>query len=228
MKVTPLGVCKFVMMTAITIFILFLVITSLVRILCTPIPLTNNEESDKVNKMSIDILIQDPISIDIKSIGKNQDEKIRQGMSILVVQGTDMDGLYSVDIDQDLVRIDCVKNYIEYQIEMGKNKQKKYKWEENHNVGNNIWRTVIQKESSSILLREDMAEVLLFFQEHVKEVELEFSNIYCNVKIVNRSKEKAVTLKAKLQKQEWILETNKTYQGDICNNTLTIQNIVVS
>ncbi len=223
MKCTPLGVCRFVMMAMIAIFFLLLIIVAIVRVLASPSHEDNlNINQNKINQMMIDLIISDPINIELDSIERNQKITVTTGMTILVVQGTESDGLYTMDVDKDLIRIDCVKNYLEYIVKNGKNKDMKYKWEEHHEVANNIWRKIINNNydpTVSILLREDMAEVLLFIEEDVSEVTLEFSNIYCLIKFIIHSS-KSVKIIAKLQKQEWNFDTNRMYQGNICNNTL--------
>jgi hypothetical protein len=224
MKFTPLGVCKFLMMAMITIFLLFLIVVAIVRILASPSQTDNTDVyTNKPNQMIVDIMITDPISINTESIERNQKMIIKKGMNVLVVQGTESDGLYVMDIDDDLVRIDCIKHHLEYVVDKGDVK-KKYKWEEHHQVANNVWRKVINSNYNpltSILLKEDMAEVILFIEGDVTEVVLEFSNIYCVLKIINQSIHPFVKLTAKLQKQEWDLETKKIHHhGVIMNNTL--------
>lgn len=236
-KYTPLRICGIVTLSLIGLFFLILIVIAIVRVLSA----SSNDQSvigignianntmknntDCPHDLEIDLMVNAPIDITFDSIERNQKVHLEQGMSILVAQNTEQDGLYIIDIDLIPLRIDCIKTQVEYIIKNGSNKNRKYKHKQNIELENNLCRKIFTNSTNTsipILIRDDMAQVDIYILEDVKELQLEFSNIYCKIKIVNQSTYSKVKLITKLQKQEWILESGCTYDATVCLNALLL------
>jgi hypothetical protein len=191
---TPLRICCFILMGVITVFFLLLISVAMVRILRAPL----QEDVDSQNGLAVDILVTDNIPITEKDIAFNQNLTVVSGMSVLVCQNSEEDGLYLVDATNALIRVDCVKT-LGYHITTGKHQDLIYKPSSKQLIQDNIMRRVFET-NTSLTITEHVAELLLFLKKDVKEVSLQYTDICCLLRIMNAT-DHDVTIVSKFQKQ---------------------------
>lgn len=163
-------------MSIITIFFLLLIVIAMVRVLSAPLQTSESCQ----NSLSVDILVTDSIPMDTKTISKNQNTTLVCGMSVLIAQNTEEDGLYLLDTSHELIRVDCLKSDITYMIQGGKNQGQSFK------PSYSSRQTHILKHvftaNGALELSSDTAEVILFLQQEVMDVSLKFTD--CNLMLI--------------------------------------------
>lgn len=179
---TPLKICGFILMSVLTIFFLLLIAIAMVRVLRTPV--NKYEECDQDNILVVDILVTDKIPISTKDIFINQHILLVSGMTVLVTQHTDEDGLYIVDVDKDLIRLDCIKPSISYQITSGIHKGLIFQPHESKLMQNLVVRHCLT-QNGVIEINEHVAQLILFIQGKTDEIALQFKDINCTMQVIN-------------------------------------------
>ncbi len=193
---TPLKICGFVLMSVLTIFFLLLIAVAMMRVLKTTV--NNYEKSDTDDVLVVDILITDKIQISSQDIFVDQNVHLTSGMTVLVMQQTEEDGLYFVDADNDLIRLDCLKPLLSYQITNGKHKNLIVQPHESKPVHDLVIRHCLN-QNSCIPITEHVAQLILFIQGKTDEVILQYKDISCTMQIINCT-DHAISLVSEYQK----------------------------
>lgn len=178
---TPLRICGFILMAVLTIFFLLLICVGMVRVLRTPL---QKDTTTQEQTLAIDILVTDKIPVTEKDIAQNQHVMIAPGMSILISQNTDQDGLYLVDATSTLIRIDCVKSALIYLVDVGKHRGLQYKPSDKRTIQDNIHRQIIENDAS-IVITENIAQLILFLKKEARTITLDYTDISCLLTVVN-------------------------------------------
>lgn len=167
----------------------------MVRVLRAPLP---NDQTTQ-DSLAVDILVTDNIPITEKDIGLNQHIMLVSGMSVLVCQNSEEDGLYLVDAINQLIRVDCVKSGLAYSVDSGKHRNLIYKPSAKFTNQDNILRRVFEADGS-LTISEHVAELLLFLKKDVKEIILQHTDISCLLLVLNAT-DHDVTITSAFQKQ---------------------------
>lgn len=194
----PLQICGLLLMSVLTLFFLLLIVVAMVRVIGAPVQYSENVKTEMV--MAVDLLVTDAIAIFAADIAKNQDLELEAGMSILISQNTNDDGLYLLDESKDLIRVDCLRNDYNYHINTGKSKNSIFTPNKDAIKQNQVEFYKLSV-NSSLNIGKTTAEVIVLFENDVHELTLHFEDISCMFVVMNTCLH-PVTILSSLQKKK--------------------------
>jgi hypothetical protein len=169
---TPLYTCGLVLAIVGTLFLLVLFIVAAIRVLRAPIHIPV-PQSD-ANLTPVDVLVLDKqVDVSIEGIQMSQPGVLLvPGMSVLVSQEGPNDGRYLVDLDRQLVRMDCLYDDQIYTIESGKYGRTKFQPRKTAPQQHRLLKVVLTDTHSKLPLDEDVAHVVIIVSATVADVQL--------------------------------------------------------
>ena len=179
----PLKISCLLLMSVVTIFFLLLIAVAMVRVLTAPL-----QKSEPVHDvLSVDVLVTDVMEVTPYNISKNQNTVLVCGMSVLISQNTEEDGLYLLDSSKELIRVDCVKQDLTYHINSGKHQGLSFKPCAQKIIQDQVISHVISK-NASVSIDKHTAQVVLFLEKDVTDVLIQFVDVHCFVIVSNNCK----------------------------------------
>lgn len=201
----PFEVSKYVLVSLMIIFVIFLMFISMTRVL--KVPIVEHVDDSIKNTLEVDILINQPlINFNATELSKSQKVFLCPGMTILYFCNDQNDGLYVVDDSNQFIRIDCVHNTITYFIHYGDSAQVSFK-----PCSNSLKQLYIQQEEAksnetTIHIHEKTAILQIFVRNKISQLNFNGNLIKCLVNVLLFDQESVVVC---FENKKYEISTNK-------------------
>lgn len=205
-------------MTGVTHFCGHILIALVVLVLCTLIvqAIFRCVQEKRIHTLfaeksfAVDLLETDK-KVDVMDICAKQGVESRSGMTILVAQDSDRDGLYIVDAMHRVIFFTCIQEDHNYLVKMGKHCGSTWTYHGKTSAPQNRATFQVQKNDAIMLLQEPLTEATVYIQDpSVRRIQLQCSDMDVLITIVcpTATKDNKLEVFFVLQQQTVWIERN--------------------